>query len=1206
MAVLVEHDLWAGTAPLRRPRMRRERGAVRAGLWGRPRPLGAVCARLGGGRPAFERLCRRGMELVWSACGLGRPPDLPAVTGVGAYLGWLLDRLDRPLGTAVARSLWVVRLPPLPRPRPGELLLLACRAHEVGERLAAELVARVRATGARAWRVAAGREDDTAPWPAVVGGGLVAIHGEVTEADLAAAERAATAGSAVVVVGGFPAGWDPPPAVAALPGDAVVTAGAPGIARPKLPGRFDPSDPADREALDWLASHRFEPPPAAAEEGGIAARLLRLAPEGLPEGVLLAVPGVGPRTLAALEEAGEAVRDGGRWRPLRRRSLRRDPLHRLLAEAEPPGSPARALRAALAGDDPRPLERWLEERIEALDTRRVRELLDPCEPQDLPPAARTALAAACLLELDPGGARRALEGLEGPRAAAARAWLEGVDRDTRWRPRALPPEAVEADPLAAAGAAVEAWIRCARSGSGDAGPFARTLRAAAERLDGPARRWAELGAAWAGDRHRLLDREFRRRVVTGQPLLVRRWLHLAGLAARELGRLRAARRALRAALEVPPITPGWAGLLELDLGAVDLAAGRTAEAELHHLRALRLLEVAGFQGRTEVARFNLAVAALDRLDLGSAAGELARLPGDDPYVAAERARLALARGDEDACRRWRRRVAAVGDGAPLAEAVALLDGVLALLEGRRAVAREALAGGGSEGEVWSALLRALEGDAPGPDPGDDGWGVARAARWLAAPGGPAALDAARLDLRDAFAVALLERLGAGGEVSGSVRAAAARRLERAGMRGWARRLRPARDLDGVLRPLVRLAEEGLAGVDGGGGVGPLLEALGLGGVEVRSPGDGAVALRLGGGEPAAETVRGGVRVVALGGEPAEEALWRLLVHLLAASVPAEPTAGEDDLGLVGRSEAMRRLREDLRSLAPGRLAVLVQGETGVGKELAARALHRLSGRRGRFVPVNVAALPETLVEAELFGAVRGAYTGAVGDRAGLVRAAHGGTLFLDEIGELEPRLQAKLLRFLESGEVRPVGSDRAERVDVRVVTATHRDLERMVAEGTFRADLYYRLATAVVRVPPLRERREDIPLLVAIFQAEAVRAGAPAPSGWSPAAERALLGHAWPGNVRELRHVVEAALARARGGPVLPGHLGIPGGEGGRAPAVRRWDEAVAALRRDLIREALEAAGGNRSRAARLLGISRQTLLYHMRVLGLGGGPVPS
>ena len=382
----------------------------------------------------------------------------------------------------------------------------------------------------------------------------------------------------------------------------------------------------------------------------------------------------------------------------------------------------------------------------------------------------------------------------------------------------------------------------------------------------------------------------------------------------------------------------------------------------------------------------------------------------------------------------------------------------------------------------------------------------------------------------------------------------------------------------------------------------LLDGLGLSGIVVRCRGSGRVLWSCGGGADGEELACGDLLVTTCGGRAPRGAAWRALIGLLAlTAVDCGPGAGRevDATGIHGRSPAVAGLRAQLERIAPTDIAVLVVGETGVGKEVVARAIHRLSGRPGAFVPVNVAAIPRDLLEAELFGSVRGAFTGADRPRQGLVTAAHRGTLFLDEIGDLDPGLQAKLLRVLESGEVRPVGSTAFQAVDARVVSATHRDLPARMEAGGFRSDLYYRLAPAVVRVPPLRERAEDIPVLRRLFEAEAVRRLGLSACRWSEAAASALVRHQWPGNIRQLRHVVEVALVEAQGGVVTPRMLPLRL-DGPRAP--QRWDLATADFRRHLLGAALQRHAGNRSAAARELGISRQTLHYHLRGLGLGGG----
>jgi two-component system, NtrC family, response regulator HydG len=270
--------------------------------------------------------------------------------------------------------------------------------------------------------------------------------------------------------------------------------------------------------------------------------------------------------------------------------------------------------------------------------------------------------------------------------------------------------------------------------------------------------------------------------------------------------------------------------------------------------------------------------------------------------------------------------------------------------------------------------------------------------------------------------------------------------------------------------------------------------------------------------------------------------------------------------------------------------VLITGESGTGKERVAEALVRASGRSARtFVRFNCAALTPELAEAELFGHTRGAFTGAVKARAGLFREADGGTLLLDEIGELDPATQAKLLRVLQEGEVRPVGEDRAHRINVRILAATHRDLGQQVAAGRFREDLYYRLKVVNLHVPPLRERPEDLPALAHHFLARfAVQFGTP-PVAVTPELRARLEAWTWPGNVRELSNALESAVALSQDGTLdlslLPG-APAPA----EAPARAGLKERVEAYERGLIVAALDEAKGNRSEAARLLDIGRATL----------------
>ncbi len=308
--------------------------------------------------------------------------------------------------------------------------------------------------------------------------------------------------------------------------------------------------------------------------------------------------------------------------------------------------------------------------------------------------------------------------------------------------------------------------------------------------------------------------------------------------------------------------------------------------------------------------------------------------------------------------------------------------------------------------------------------------------------------------------------------------------------------------------------------------------------------------------------------------------------------------------MVFSSPALSRLALLVQRLGPRDVTVLVTGESGTGKERVAEAVVRASARADRpFVRFNCASVSGELAEAELFGHARGAFTGAVRARAGLFREADGGTLLLDEVAELDPGVQARLLRVLQSGEVRPVGEDRPVKVDVRIIAATHRDLAAMVAEGGFREDLFYRLKVVHLHVPPLRERPEDIPLLARHFlDRYADRFGLPAPR-LSDAALARLLARPWPGNVRELENSIEMLVALSADGEL---DLGLLDSAGAAPPTADEHSgslrQRVAAFERRVILEAIAAAGGNKAEAARALGIGRVTLYDKLQRLGIKEG----
>jgi two-component system response regulator HydG len=323
---------------------------------------------------------------------------------------------------------------------------------------------------------------------------------------------------------------------------------------------------------------------------------------------------------------------------------------------------------------------------------------------------------------------------------------------------------------------------------------------------------------------------------------------------------------------------------------------------------------------------------------------------------------------------------------------------------------------------------------------------------------------------------------------------------------------------------------------------------------------------------------------------------------------AEIAALEEDLvrhvrfeGMVGRSAGMLELFSLIRRIAPHFTTALITGETGSGKELVARALHALSKRRDRaFVTVNCSAIVESLFESELFGHVRGAFTGATDTKPGLFERANGGTIFLDEIGELPLAMQAKLLRVLEQGEITKVGSSEAARLDVRVIAATNRALDHEVANGRFRADLFYRLNVVMLHMPPLRERREDVPLLVRAFLEEFARQFGKTFRGVSMRAEQLLGQYDWPGNVRELKNAVERACMLAEGDFLDDFDLVLRPIAAAAAAPTAGPIRPIADLERDEIVRALEETRGNKNQAARRLGISRRALYRRLEKFGLG------
>jgi two-component system response regulator HydG len=301
---------------------------------------------------------------------------------------------------------------------------------------------------------------------------------------------------------------------------------------------------------------------------------------------------------------------------------------------------------------------------------------------------------------------------------------------------------------------------------------------------------------------------------------------------------------------------------------------------------------------------------------------------------------------------------------------------------------------------------------------------------------------------------------------------------------------------------------------------------------------------------------------------------------------------------VGHSPAIIQVMKTLARVAPSQATVLVVGETGTGKELVARTIHHFSERADRrFVAVNCSALAEGLLESELFGHVRGAFTGATTSRPGLFREADHGTLFLDEIGDISLTLQSRLLRALQEHEIVPVGSEAPVKIDVRVLAATHRDLPELVRQGRFREDLYYRLNVVTLMLPPLRERRQDIPLLMDHFLRELAARHGRGPVAVDPEAQRRLLGYEWPGNIRELQNVLERAMLLAEQDVIGHEHLPSEVHQHAASPIAAASPlpnpdplRSLEEVEREHVMRVLAACGGNREETSRVLGISRRTL----------------
>ncbi len=1222
-SLLSEFDLWAGQRAIREVRVTRTRRGLQAVLGRFPVPLSPVYRRLGGGEAAAEATRNAVLAAISETVAL----PIAAIDVERGEPGFFLDRavirqlreVSRPLDPATARALWALRWDVLPPPETGATSYWHVPNSETAKRLAASLWSSLSRRGIRAWLRPAGGEGGM---PDLGDGGVLITAGAMTTGDLAAISRwTRHDGCSSAAIGTFPRGWHPPyPPVfdgRHLARHLAVVGVSLADAREivdRRQGRFTGFDEGEREALSESARSLFAGPSPGVSERPCEStserihHLLGLEADGLSREFLAQHSGLeDDEMLEGLEGvAAVAVEDG--WRLPEPPVLVPDPLHSDIAALLTRRDPRRLLHEALGTGDPSRLEIWARERLDHLEGFAVRDLLANLAPGACGTGIQQLYAEACLSLLDLSGAQNALVDLPPGLRGVYEVWLQALDHPHGGEWTVPSAEDALSSPRAVAEIVVQ-LLRWHRSSRGEVYEEARgVLDQVLPHLAKSLRRRMKIELASIEQPELLSDSEWRREVVSGNRHLQAQLIHRVALFYLKATKPRSARRLLEILVN-DRFGPGFRGAVEFDLGAVALAEGRSRDAHTHQLRAFRLFQAAGFRYRTRKVLFNLAVADIDQLRARRARDRLDHLAAvdrEDPFVLGERCRLQLAVGDEDS---FRGQLAAFEnsvdvDDARFSEGLSLLRGAAAALVSVLTRASELFAHSGQEGEAWSALVDAAAGGGGGPF-GNDGWGVFLAARLVSGARGRA--EAEQILGTDppttahALAIALAERVGGRRlTIPRRFRSEAVRRLRAEGLRGW------AEQLSGRNAPLLG-AVATLAGIIDGGGpenidpgqVEELVAGLEVEGLELRDAADGRLIWKTGSGLPGTEVRQGRVVVTPLGGEVSESPLWSLLIRILEIHAPPgapTPDSEIETTGFFGESPAARDVRRQLCELGPVHLAVLLLGETGVGKEVAATALHRLSGRSGSLIAVNVAAIPAALLEAELFGSVKGAFTGADRSRRGLVTAADGGTLFLDEIGDLDPPLQVKLLRFLESQEVRPVGSTEGRTVDVRIVSATNRDLERRMREGTFRPDLYYRIAGLRVTIPPLRERREDVGVLRNLFEAEALARHGLEPCRWSPGAREALRRYDWPGNARELRQTVEVALVRAHGGVVLPEHLPIVIGDD---LPTGTWKEAHREFRRRFLISALRRNHGNRSATARELGISRQALLYHLRNLGL-------
>ena len=1214
-ALAAEFDCWTGRRAVLGARARRSSSGSTVLLGGFPRPSGRLHALLGGGDRALEIERDAIIDAVAEVTALpvgDLVPDHDRGFFLEGALNRLLESFDRPLDRTLGRCLWAFRWAVPELPEDGEIVYWKVADETIGRRLGGALWAALDRAGRRpvlAHDGATFRVDGSEQ--------VLVMVGRHTEDLLAGVDAwAARDGRAAVVIGAFPPGWDPPVPTPFGAVDCGACLAVTGVALDtalrvvdERRGRFDPWNDADRRALTEAACRGFEPRTVSRRTGknvDPVFRVLSLVPGGLDRGTLKDLSGVDEGVLVRKVAEGTVVVDGERWRLPVPPRLERDPLHRDIARSIPEGDPRRFLHLALADGGEDELFEWARLELDGLRYESVRQVLGPLGTGVLGSAVDSLKAEAFLSGLDLSGARTVIDRMDSPDAEPWRLWLEMEDHEDVWVvPDVDLENLLNRAPRVVAEIVIHRMRFATRGGPAVSPESVTLLDRSIEHLRGDLSRWYRILRAAVGEPERFEDSEWIGDMTSGSRRLARLAAHKRALLLTLHGKEDEARRVLEE-LSRAVRSPGRLGRIFFDLGNVS----RDPVQEVNCLlRAHRLLEAAGFRFKTRNILFNLAMVDLERLRLERASARLkACRRENDPLHRIGEGMLAVARGRLGELEVIAGELPAGVDEPRIREGRHLIKGLSALFDGRFVPARKELTGAGSDAGPWLDLLDGAEGKPTRDHGGDDPWEVrtaAAAVRAVRTAGRPNIEIPDKPSASWAFGLALADSvLPNDAWMPPAIREVVSRYLFDAGMDGWAERVRgrARRNLEPFLSAADRILTAGSLQGPSASDWESLCRSLGLTGLEIRGDGDGDPVWRWGEGEAEGPRRSSGRALIPLGGRPNSAAAWSLLERIIEPMTTIDDSRDDGDaenLGIAGKGPAVVRLREEIRRFAPSRLTVLLAGETGVGKGLAAEAIHVLSGRKGRFVTVNVAAVAASLFEAELYGVVKGAFTGADRDRPGLAEEADGGTLFLDEIGDLDLSLQVKLLRFLDSGEVRRVGSGRSRVVDVRVVAATHRDLEAMVEKGSFRQDLYYRMGSARILVPPLRERGEDVLILRDLFARRAVRTQNLSPVRWSREADEAFLSHRWPGNVRELSRAVEIAMLQTDSGVVRPEHLPAGLGADGAGVAVRRWDAAHRELRIELIRTALERNGGNRAATARELGLSRQTLLYHMRQLGI-------